>query len=828
MKNLRKVLAVVLVVCMAFSLMAVASAANLKDYSDASTVTNKEAVDVMAATGLMTGDGGTAWNPTGTFTREQAARVVASMLSANAGKFTVTTSSFSDVAASRWSAPYIEFAVSRGVISGYGNGKFGPTDPVTGAQFSVMMLKALGYGKNNEFVANWEIYAIDKGLELGILSGSANFSAPATREQVAQYALNSLFLKFQAFSKDTSEYKDTTVLTTFALKIGVVKTLTLVNGVAGYKYENTLGTALTGIYVTDAVLATSTNGTTIAALSTVGGLYYKATLDSSVAYYINGFDYTSQAKTYTDLADYQGGVGGATATQAQYEAFTVNEQTVAQAAAAVTAADISGVIVNFIDTNYNGKADKVTIIQKTIDVADAAPVVNATTGAVTIAGVATVNFPKGTVAYPADLAKNDVVLYYADATGVTNIEKAVKVTGTMTASNETAGTMTFAGASYKASGLAPATVLFGVGAAKTFADETANFGKAATAWIDNNGDIIAISTDTPAASTVNYGVALAYSYTAAAGTAPFNTPASAKVQVWTTDGVVKVYDVAADTTSLVVPNQLAGGTDVLDFTTVGHPTGYLVSYTIDTAGKITVKPAGTPETLAAEYAARSTFIDPTTAATPNLYITSTSKVIYFNTALAYSATTNAPALVTGYANTGTVANGSDVSYVLTTGSTTNIDTIFMPVAGPVTSISGNYAYVLVAGPSMRIDAGVTYYDYTVYINGAVATLTSKTGTFFAAPGLYSYTINAGLVTADGGAVAGAVAAAGTVTVIDAGFVGYVEGGVNKSVAVDSSTVYYKVTATGVTAEALPATGATLTYIQPGTTAPADAIYFTVA
>jgi len=36
-------------------------------------------------------------------------------------------------------------------IAGYGNDKFGPSGKVTGCQAAAVILRAVGYGKNNEF-----------------------------------------------------------------------------------------------------------------------------------------------------------------------------------------------------------------------------------------------------------------------------------------------------------------------------------------------------------------------------------------------------------------------------------------------------------------------------------------------------------------------------------------------------------------------------------------------------------------------------------------------------------------------------------------------------
>ncbi len=58
MKNLKKVLSLVLALAMALSLMTAAFAADASDYKDYSKVTYKEAVDVMTAAGIFNGGDG--------------------------------------------------------------------------------------------------------------------------------------------------------------------------------------------------------------------------------------------------------------------------------------------------------------------------------------------------------------------------------------------------------------------------------------------------------------------------------------------------------------------------------------------------------------------------------------------------------------------------------------------------------------------------------------------------------------------------------------------------------------------------------------------------
>ena len=80
MKNLKKVLSLVLALAMALSLMTVAFAADANDFADYDKVEYNEAVDVMVAAGVFNGVAGNNFAPNDTLTREQAAKIVTYML----------------------------------------------------------------------------------------------------------------------------------------------------------------------------------------------------------------------------------------------------------------------------------------------------------------------------------------------------------------------------------------------------------------------------------------------------------------------------------------------------------------------------------------------------------------------------------------------------------------------------------------------------------------------------------------------------------------------------------------------------------------------------
>lgn len=112
-------------------------------------------------------------------------------------------SEFSDVLDNMWYAKAINWAVNEGIISGYGNGLYGPNDTLTREQLAVMLWKYCGKPESNhelkhfsdaEKVSEYAIKAIRWANEKGIINGDdkgkLNPMANATRAQVAQIFKN--------------------------------------------------------------------------------------------------------------------------------------------------------------------------------------------------------------------------------------------------------------------------------------------------------------------------------------------------------------------------------------------------------------------------------------------------------------------------------------------------------------------------------------------------------------------------------------------------------------------------------------------------------------
>ena len=180
MRNLKKFLALVLAMMMAFSLMLTVSAAEVKPstgFSDKDGITEAfvEAVDVLGGMKVYKGDEN-GFRPGDTITRAEVAALIYRLATGDvddvrAGLYAnYPVGGFTDVQESDWFAGYVGYCANAGYIKGKSVTTFDPYAPVTGYETLAMILRVIGYDKNHEFEGvAWQTNVSALGTQLGCL-----------------------------------------------------------------------------------------------------------------------------------------------------------------------------------------------------------------------------------------------------------------------------------------------------------------------------------------------------------------------------------------------------------------------------------------------------------------------------------------------------------------------------------------------------------------------------------------------------------------------------------------------------------------------------------
>lgn len=191
MRNLKKLLALVLAMVMALSLMVSVSAADVKysDYPDKDSITEEftEAVQVLTGLKVMQGDEG-GFRPADGIRRSEAAAIIYRISTGDVNDEQVGLyndySKFTDVSANDWFAGYVSYCEDAGIIKGRSATVFDPYSNVTGYELLTMLLRAVGYGYENEFTgAGWQTTALSRAESLHITDNvkEANFMTTLNR-----------------------------------------------------------------------------------------------------------------------------------------------------------------------------------------------------------------------------------------------------------------------------------------------------------------------------------------------------------------------------------------------------------------------------------------------------------------------------------------------------------------------------------------------------------------------------------------------------------------------------------------------------------------------
>ena len=718
---MKKLLALVLALVMSMSLVTISNAA----YSDKADIDLKEAVDVLSAVGVFEGSDGK-FDPKANLTREQAAKLVAYLqLSQKSADALVGGNKFTDVAANRWSAGYVDYCATTGVVAGVGNGQFNPTGSLTALQFGKMLLVELGYDAKAEGMVgtDWAINTSKLMASAKLLKGldSVKANDVITREQAAQMMLNAI--KAPTVEYDTKG--STITIGGTVIGIGGSKATYVTATVAEDKSANNIGkTQLTntGAYTVELgeklFSNLKLNSDTDAFERPVTVWTLKA---EKIGSYANTPDltYTAEVKLGTIYSDL------GTSKKLVYSNDDVDvahgeENVFAYYADGTINASLGkGDIAKGNDQKVGGNGVLIEVYYD--DVANTAKVVEINTygGEVTSARAKTaskdanvtvtpLNAGKGGNYETEDFKVDDIVAYnYSTKTGdagVKNVVAAEKVTGELT--GYTAGkSVVVGGTTYKFNKAASIDTSALAGA----------IDNDVTLALDKYGYVLNVNTD---ATSTNYAVVLKYQ-----DKGSFD---DAKAELLFTDGTTKTVE-------------LKDNADV--------ETGSLVSYTITNKGKYDLKVLEkAPDT--------ETGVTLTTKGSSTIRIGSVVKANGKTIFLVATKSGNSDTVYTSYtgiANVPTITAGSTAAKVnayVKSGSAATV--VYIDATAATTSVESSTKDVVFVKGSSTTGASYdtkkgTFYTYDAIVNGEITTIDS-------ADKITSYALYTSMATDENGVV----------------------------------------------------------------------------
>ena len=178
----------------AVAMLATSASAFAVDFPDVDkSASYAGAVNTLTALGVVNGDDNGKFNPDNTVTRAEFTKMVVEAIGEGSAAASSSYTKFAD-AKSHWAAGYIETGVAKGFINGYDENSFGPDDQVTYAQAVKMLVAAIGYTTYAENNGGWPSGYLAYGSSLDIIDGVTGVSndTALTRAQCAVLIANTL------------------------------------------------------------------------------------------------------------------------------------------------------------------------------------------------------------------------------------------------------------------------------------------------------------------------------------------------------------------------------------------------------------------------------------------------------------------------------------------------------------------------------------------------------------------------------------------------------------------------------------------------------------
>ena len=209
MKNLKKVLALVLAFACAFTMFAGAA------FTDQADIESSDAVDTLVALGVIEGYTDGSFRPETTVTRAEMAKMIYTILNGgndDASAYENLPTSFTDLTED-WYKGYVKYLQNSDIIAGTSATTFAPNETVTGVEAAKMMLVAAGYTPDKAGLTglSWRVntmrYANANSLFADV---NCDINSGLPRQYAAQILYNSLDMENVVYSKDIDGFKPAT------------------------------------------------------------------------------------------------------------------------------------------------------------------------------------------------------------------------------------------------------------------------------------------------------------------------------------------------------------------------------------------------------------------------------------------------------------------------------------------------------------------------------------------------------------------------------------------------------------------------------------------
>ena len=283
MKNLKKILALVLAFACAFTMFAGAAFTDQADIK-----VDSEVVDTLVSLGVVNGYTDGSFKPNDTVTRAEMAKMIYVLRTGNsdASAYNDDKTTFTDING-HWARGYVKYCQSLGIIAGQSATKFAPDQTVTAQEAAKMLLVTLGYDAQKAGLVGTTWAAKTNALadENGLLEDvNTSFTTACPRQYAAQLIYNAIDTPTVVWRDDA--YTNVTLLGDD-------------NKTVGEKYMG-LNTAEGVIESVSKEDGKTTYNMTLTNVSKKNGTEFVASKDKNEKYYAD-VNFTKIEKDYTSL-----------------------------------------------------------------------------------------------------------------------------------------------------------------------------------------------------------------------------------------------------------------------------------------------------------------------------------------------------------------------------------------------------------------------------------------------------------------------------------------------------------------------------------------------